>query len=250
MKRVKLFSAAAMLLLALGLLISCQNNPVAPQQPAIQPTVQFADGVQPQPLTAEAIGLAKSMGLRSSRGRISERRGGWLVAPGVILHLPPDNDWKHRESYYFEITLADNTAELEDDSGGKRGHHKKDSGLHFGQIKQEVLFGFKITLYDHKGEQVHINLDYSAWPNIPGLNDFYKKDEKDTKDGIATIYINKYWLNYLEVDMDQLATTDCYMAHYDLDSETLDGNEVSVNQEFVQWVEYDLPGFSKWAWLW
>ena len=258
MKRAKLFSTAvALLVLSLGLMIGCENNPVAPvNQTSSQPTLQLVDGVQPQPLTAEAIGLAKSVGLRSSSGKINERKGGWLAAPGVLLHLPPDNDWKGREKYYFEITLADNVAELGDDSdhGGGRGHKKdkkdKDSGLHFGQIKQEILFGFTITLYDHKGNQVHINLDYSAWPDLAGLNKLYKKDEKDTQDGTATLYINKFWLKYLNVDMAELANQSCFMAHLDPDKEDFDGNEISVSQDYVQWLEYDLPGFSKWAWVW
>lgn len=256
MKRVKLFSTAvALLVLSLGLMIGCENNPVAPvNQTTSQATLQLADGVQPQPLTAEAIGLAKSVGLRSSSAKIDRRRGGWLVAPGVILHLPPDNDWKGREHYYFEITLADNAAELVDDDGGHggRGRHRKgkDSGLNFGQIKQDVLFAFKITLYDHRGHQVHINLDYSAWPDVDGLNPIYKEDEEDTKDGTATLYINKFWFKYLDINMSNLMNTDCFMAHYDLDGKTFDGNDISVSQDFVQWLEYDLPGFSRWAWVW
>lgn len=249
MKRTKLLSAAVALMLSIGLLVSCENNPVAPvENTATQPALQLSNDVQAQPLTAEALGLAKSVGLHSYYGKISKRRGGWLSAPGVLLHMPPDNNWNDREHYYFEITLADNAAELLSESADnhpRRGHQGN-----FGQIKKDIQFGFNITLYDHRGNPVHINLDYSAWPDPNDLNPIYQEDKRDDKDGTATIYIHKSWLKYLDVDEQGLFNTDCTMVHYDPDGNSPDGNVVSESQDYHMWLSYDLPGFSKWAWTW
>ncbi len=254
MNRTKLMAVSVIILMmAFGLMIGCQNNPVAPMEQSADTqvaykTAQFEDGVEPIPLTAEHFGLAKTVGLRSHYGRVYKDYGGWLVAPGVVLRLPPDNDWKDRQILYFEVQLTDDPAELDADDDEDEENH----GRNVGHIFEEgTNFAFNITLFDVKGNEVHINLDYDAWTNPGSLNELYSKDSEDSEDGEGTaqLYIHKMWLNQLLAGEYNLQKTDPYMLHIDPEEEEPDDNTVDINEEYVGWVKYDLPGFSSWGWI-
>jgi len=269
MNRAKLMAVSVIILMmAFGLIIGCQNNPIAPSEQSADTqvaykTVQFDDGVEPIELTAEHFGLAKTIGLRSSYGRVYKDYGGWLVAPGVVLQLPPDNDWEDRQILYFDVQVSDNPAELDmernkDSTKGKKGKRskkgKKGRGKH-GNIE----IALKITLYNLDGEQVHINFDYSAWSNPESLNDFYNQDQDDIEGGVAKLYVHKRYLiylldkkhyhDYLKNRRKGNIVSDPYWVHIDPKQDAPDMNVSLVEDEYFSYIKYELPGFSRWGWI-
>lgn len=265
MNRTKLMAVSVIILMmAFGLMTGCQNNPMAPTEQSADTqvaykTVQFPDEVKKISLTAEHFGLAKTIGLRSNYGRVYADYGGWLFAPGVVLHLPPDNDWEDRQILYFEVQVSDNPVELgmerDDDERSGKGNNgnKNGNGNHDDEI------ALKITLYDRHGEEVHINFDYSAWSNPDNLNDFYNLDKEDLDGGVAKLYVHKRYLQYLlgkknyhhflKNKRKGSNVNNPYWVHIDPDEDAPDMNTSTIESEYFSYMEYELPGFSRWGWI-
>jgi len=199
-----------LILLGLGLLASCSNNPVGPEPIAQLETLQFQPDVDAIPVTPEDIGLARKIGLIAHGRYIRADYGGFLAAPGAFVRIP-GGALQENTFLSFGLELKD-SAELE-----KEGVVRPDGTTPSGAIT--------FTLYTTGQQIFHVNFPEGK---------------------TAKLYLHKYWLRQLGISSADLKLVHVWEDNQG--NVHRDTAEFTEYRNWL--VAENIPGFSVWAWTW